>query len=104
MRTGKPARKTVTLPVAFWYDAAHDTIHLAARNAFVTTLNNDAKSKRGHPQLFAKLAACLKAADRPHPNLAAPAAAKRQTAAEARKAQLPLRLHRARAARPAPVE
>ena len=68
MPTRKPARKTVTLPVAIWYDAAHDTIHVAARNAFVTTVNADGKSKRGHPQLFAKLAACLKKAGLPHPD------------------------------------
>ena len=79
MPTRKPARKTAALPpVAIWYDAAHDTIHLAARNAFVTTVHNDPKSKRGHPQLFAKLAACLKAAGVPHPDAVGELAKPRQ--------------------------
>lgn len=68
MQADKPS-KTVQLDVGIWYNEGSGHIHLAAKNAFVTTVNNDPVSVRGHPNLFGKLAKCLKEAGVPHPKI-----------------------------------
>lgn len=70
MRTSKPG-KSVYLDLGVWYDEEQGHIHLTARNVdgFHTTVNNDPASVRGHPNLFAKLAKCLREAGAPHPSV-----------------------------------
>jgi hypothetical protein len=48
---------------------AQGQIHLTAKNVkgFHTTVSNDPSRKRGHPNLFMKLAKVLKDAGAPHP-------------------------------------
>ena len=72
MQTSEPG-KTVYLDLSVWYDEERGSIHLAARNVegFHTTVNNDPGSKRGHPNLFRKLAKCLRDAGVPHPDVKA---------------------------------
>ena len=70
MRTSKPG-KSVYLDLGVWYDEERREIHLTARNVegFHTTVSNDPDSKRCHPNLFGKLAKCLRDAGAPHPNV-----------------------------------
>ena len=62
--------KTVYLNVGVWYDAKTDQIRLTLPHSgwFHTTVKRNAESKRGHPNLFAKLARALKEAGAPHPD------------------------------------
>jgi len=68
MRTSEPG-KSVYLDVGIWYDEEQGHIHLTAKGVpgFHTTVNGDATSKRGHPNLFNKLAKCLRDAGAPAP-------------------------------------
>jgi hypothetical protein len=52
-------------------DEEQGHIHLTARNVkgFHTTVTSDPASKRGHPNLFNKLAKCLRDAGAPHPKI-----------------------------------
>jgi len=61
--------KTVYAEMGIWYDATTDQIRLSIPRSdwFVTTVRRDPKGKRGHPNLFAKLARCLKEAGAPYP-------------------------------------
>jgi hypothetical protein len=61
--------KSVYLEVGIWWDEAQGQIHLTAKNVdgFHTTVSNDPNSKRGHPNLFRKLAKVLKDTGAPHP-------------------------------------
>ena len=70
MRTSEPG-KSVYLDVGIWYDEQQGHIHITAKNVhgFHTTINDNAESKRGHPNLFMKLAKCLKEAGAPHPEI-----------------------------------
>ena len=72
MRTSKPG-KSVYLDVGIWYDEDQGHIHITAKNVkgFHTTVNADSASKRGHPNLFRKLAKCLKEAGAPAPDIEA---------------------------------
>ena len=66
METGEP-EKTADLEVGVWYRPDQDNIHLAAKDrSFITTVNNNPNSKRGHPHLFAHLARALKKAGKPY--------------------------------------
>jgi hypothetical protein len=60
---------TAYLNVGVWYDAATGHIHMTLPHSgwFHTTVTSDPKSKRGHPNLFAKLARALKDAGVPYP-------------------------------------
>ena len=71
MKTSKPGN-SVYLDVGVWYDEEQAQIHLTAKNVegFHTTVSNDPESKRGHPNLFGKLAKVLKDAGAPHPTIA----------------------------------
>ena len=68
MRTSKPG-KSIYLDMGVWYDEGTGHIHLTAKNVkgFHATVTDDPISKRGNPNLFAKLARCLKEAGAPHP-------------------------------------
>ncbi|EYD74497.1 hypothetical protein Rumeso_03793 [Rubellimicrobium mesophilum DSM 19309] len=57
------------LDLGVWYDAEQDQIHLTARDVpgFHTTVGRNPASKRGHPNLFGKLARALRDAGAPHP-------------------------------------
>lgn len=61
---------SIYLHVGVWYDAKKDTIHLTARNVkgFHTWISADPSSKRCHPNLFKKLAKCLRDQGAPAPN------------------------------------
>lgn len=61
--------RSVYLEVGIWWDAEQRHIHLTAKNVpgFHTTVSADPDSKRGHPNLFAKLAKVLKDNGAPHP-------------------------------------
>ncbi len=55
-----------------WWDEAKNEIHLTVKGVrgFHTTVKADPASKRGHPNLFRKLAAMLRDAGAPHPHIA----------------------------------
>jgi hypothetical protein len=57
------------MEVGIWWDEAQGHIHLTAKNVsgFHTTITDDRSSKRGHPNLFMKLAKVLRDAGAPHP-------------------------------------
>ncbi|MBY0284783.1 MAG: hypothetical protein K2W81_12580 [Sphingomonas sp.] len=60
--------KTVRLNVGIWFNDRTGQIHIAAKGQFISTVSADPKSKRYHPNLYRKLAATLRDADKPHPN------------------------------------
>jgi hypothetical protein len=62
---------SVYLEMGIWWDAGQGEIHLTAKNVkgFHSTVNNDPNSKRGHQNLFVKLAKVLKEAGAPHPSV-----------------------------------
>jgi hypothetical protein len=62
---------SVYLQIGVWYDQERGDIHVTARGVrgFHTTVRSDPKSKRGHPNLFDKLARCLRDAGAPHPKI-----------------------------------
>lgn len=66
-------KKTITLDrVSIWYNQDNERIHITVRHngiEEISTVNADPASKRGNPNLYYKLAKCLKAAAAPHPNL-----------------------------------
>jgi len=66
--SGKNGLKTARLDVGVWFNQATGHIHIAAKNAFISTVSNDPSSKRYHPNLYRKLAKALRDADKPHPN------------------------------------
>lgn len=68
MRTSKPG-KAVYLEIGVWYNEEHDRIHVTAKDVkgFHTTVNANPSSKRGHPNLYRKLAVCLREAGVPAP-------------------------------------
>lgn len=63
------SRKTVHLEAGVWYNEKDDKIHIAAKgdHGFITTVNRDPASPRGHPNLFRKLAQYLRDHDAPAP-------------------------------------
>jgi hypothetical protein len=68
MKVSEPGN-AIYLEMGVWYDKKRDQIHLTAKgvHGFHSTVNNDPASKRGHPNLFRKLARALKEAGSPHP-------------------------------------
>lgn len=73
MRKSKPGN-AVYLEVGVWYDEASDSIHIASNDVpdFHTTVRADEKLKRGHPNLFGKLAKVLRDGGAPAPQEAPP--------------------------------
>jgi hypothetical protein len=61
--------RSVYMEVGVWWDAVQGHIHLTAKDVpgFHTTVSADPISKRGHPNLFAKLAKVLRNNGAPHP-------------------------------------
>ncbi|OJY69554.1 MAG: hypothetical protein BGP16_07230 [Sphingobium sp. 66-54] len=64
--TGKTAR----LAVGIWYNDRTGHIHVAAAGHFISTVSGDPASKRYHPNLYRKLATCLRDMGKPHPPIA----------------------------------
>lgn len=59
--------KTVKLDCGIWYNDGSGHIHIAAAGAFISTVSNDPKSKRYHPNLYRKMAKALRDAGAPAP-------------------------------------
>lgn len=62
-------RQTAYLRIGAWYDPKQDSIHLTLPRSgwFHTTVRRDPTSKRGHPNLFEKLARAMQIAGVPAP-------------------------------------
>ena len=60
---------TVYLDVGVWYDPEKGLIHMSAKglNDFHTTISPDPDNRRGHPNLYMKLARSLAKMGAPHP-------------------------------------
>jgi hypothetical protein len=66
------AEDAITLEMSVRYNERDGHIHLIAvgQEGFMTTVNNNTENDRGHPDLFLKLAKCLRRAGVPHPGVA----------------------------------
>ena len=60
--------RTVRLDVGIWYNEKTGHIHVAAKDSFISTVSADPASKRYHPNLYGKLANCLRRAGVEAPN------------------------------------
>ena len=71
IRRSERGGNTAYLTIGAWYDAKTGHIHLTLPHSgwFHTTVNNDPESKRGHQNLYAKLARALREAGAPHPEI-----------------------------------
>jgi hypothetical protein len=71
IRKSERGGNTAYLNIGAWYDEGTGHIHLTLPHSgwFHTTVTNDPASKRGHPNLFAKLARALKDAGVPGPEV-----------------------------------
>jgi hypothetical protein len=60
---------SVYMEIGIWWDAQQGHIHLTGKDVsgFHTTVSADAEGKRGHPNLFTKLAKVLRDNGAPHP-------------------------------------
>ena len=69
IQKSKRGGKTAYLDVGAWYDERNGHIHLSmpGTNWFHTTVAPDPESKRGHPNLYGKLARALRDAGVPAP-------------------------------------
>ncbi len=69
IRKSEKGGNTAYLNVGVWYNQATGHIHITLPHSgwFHTTVTDDAQSKRGHPNLFGKLARALKEAGVPGP-------------------------------------
>lgn len=61
--------KTVRLDVGIWFNAQTGRIHIAAKDAFISTVSNDPNSKRYHPNLYRKMANTLRQSGAPAPDV-----------------------------------
>ncbi len=68
MRKSKPGN-AIYLEVGIWYDEARDSIHIASNDVpdLHTTVHADERRKRGHPNVFKKLAKVLRDGGAPAP-------------------------------------
>lgn len=71
IRKSEKGGNTAYLNVGAWYEEKTGHIHLTLPNSgwFHTTVTDKDGSKRGHPNLFAKLARALKVAGVPGPEI-----------------------------------
>jgi hypothetical protein len=71
VRKSERGGNTAYLSIGAWYDAKTGHIHLTLPHSgwFHTTVVSDAGSKRGHPNLYAKLSRALKEASVPAPEV-----------------------------------
>jgi hypothetical protein len=69
IRKSESGGNTAYLNVGIWYNSDTGHIHMTLPHSgwFHTTVTDDAKSKRGHPNLFAKLSRALREAGVPRP-------------------------------------
>jgi hypothetical protein len=69
IRRSEKGGNTAYLNVGIWYDAKTEHIHMTLPQSgwFHTTVTNHPGSKRGHPNLYAKLARALKEVGAPAP-------------------------------------
>lgn len=74
IRKSEKGGNTVYLNVGAWYDKNTGHIHLTLPNSgwFHTTVSPNPDSKRGHPNLFSKLARVLNEAGVPAPEVGGP--------------------------------
>lgn len=63
--------KTIYVRMGIWWNEDQGHIHLASPDVrgFHTTVNNNTESKRGHSNLFMKLARALREAGVPYPTI-----------------------------------
>jgi hypothetical protein len=59
--------KTGKVTIGLWFDEDAGDIHLSIPGQGLSTINGDATSKRGNPNLFNKLAKALRDQGKPHP-------------------------------------
>ena len=73
MRTSEPGN-SVYLEIGVWYKEETGSIHIASNDVpdFHTTVRADAKLKRGHPNMFRKLAKILRDSGAPAPKEGSP--------------------------------
>jgi hypothetical protein len=71
IRKSEKGGNTAYLNVGAWFDAATGHIHLTLPHSgwFHTTVSPDTGSKRGHPNLYGKLARALQQAGVPGPEV-----------------------------------
>jgi len=71
IRKSEKGGNTAYLNIGAWYDAEKDEIHLTLPHSgwFHTTVNGREDSRRGHANLYAKLARALKLAGVPGPRV-----------------------------------
>lgn len=65
---GKATAKTARLDVGIWYNERTGHIHIAAAGQFISTVSDDPRSRRYHPNLYGKLAATLRRLGCPGPD------------------------------------
>ena len=72
IRKSKKGGNTAYLNIGVWYDEKTGHIHMTLPNSrwFHTTVSISENSKRGHPNLYEKLARALKEAGVPGPEAA----------------------------------
>ena len=70
MEVSKPGN-SIYLNVGVWFNEEQNNIHITAKDVdgFHTTVSANPDLKRGHPNLFYKLAKCLRDAGAPHPEI-----------------------------------
>jgi hypothetical protein len=61
--------KSITLQLRAWYDPKSGYIKLAGPGLTASTVSNDPKSKRYHPNLYKKLSKALRDEGKPAPKL-----------------------------------
>jgi hypothetical protein len=71
IRKSETGDNTAYLNVGIWYDRETGHIHMTLPHSdwFHTTVVQDADSKRGHPNLYAKLSRALQEAGVPGPEI-----------------------------------
>jgi hypothetical protein len=71
IRKTEKGGKAVYLNIGAWYDPSNGHIHLTLPRSdwFHTTVNNEAGSKRCHPNLYSKLTRALREAGVPAPDV-----------------------------------
>ncbi|MBZ9859710.1 hypothetical protein [Mesorhizobium sp. CA12] len=74
IRKSERGGNTAYLSIGAWYDVETGHIHLTLPHSgwFHTTVSADEESKRGHPNLYKKLARALKEAGVPGPDVVDP--------------------------------
>ena len=73
MRISEPGN-SIYFEIGVWYEKETGNIHIASNDVanFHTTVRRDAKLKRGHPNLFRKLAKVLRDGGAPAPQEGSP--------------------------------